>query len=455
MKNTDKLSQHIFIKDNLEVLRALDSESVDLIYLDPPFQSNRNYSAPLGSQAAGAHFKDTWTLSDTDRAWHGQIAEHHPALFDIIRAIGKVNGDKDKSYLIYMAMRLLEMHMVLKPTGSIYLHCDPTMSHGLKLVMDSVFGKTNFRNEVVWCYRGMPAKANKFQQKHDTIFYYTKSDSYPFNLQYDNPTPESEKTYKHALIKGYNANLSKNMVTIFNDNKYRLAVKNGKLPKGMYEKKFTGGKPPMKSWWEDIKVLGGHTNKERTGYPTQKPLALLERIIKASSNEGDLVLDPFCGSGTTCVASEKLNRRWIGIDLSDLAGKLVKQRILRQFEQGTLGKELVNPIVRKTLPIKDAPKMSKNIKHIRFGEQEGYCNGCNVEWPIRALEKDHIIARDIGGQDTDKNIHLLCGNCNRRKGNKSMSNLYSVLKKDGLITENDVIAVQKRIKNSGSNVKLY
>ena len=296
---------HIFIKDNLEVLRALDSESVDLIYLDPPFQSNRNYSSPLGSQAAGAHFKDTWMLSDTDRAWHGQIAEHHPALFDIIRAIGKANGDKAKSYLIYMAMRLLEMHRVLKDTGSIYLHCDQTMSHSLKLVMDSIFGKTNFRNEVVWCYTGNQNTTKHFKKKHDSLLFYSKTKNFVFNNFY---TP-----YKEATLNRYNHKDSKG--------RYKLNKYGGKMVKKYMSSKGLG----VYDYWIIPAVIGG--SKESNGYPTQKPVALLERIIKASSNEGDLVLDPFCGSGTTCVAAEKLNRKWIGIDLSEKAVETANKRL--------------------------------------------------------------------------------------------------------------------------------
>ena len=140
--------------DNLDIMRGMNSESVDLIYLDPPFNSNRTYSAPIGSQAAGAAFKDTWNLDDVDVAWHGEIAEQNPAVYAVIDTAGVVHGPSMKSYLIMMAVRLFEMRRLLKPTGSIYLHCDPTASHYLKMLLDAVFGRGNFRNEIVWCYRG-------------------------------------------------------------------------------------------------------------------------------------------------------------------------------------------------------------------------------------------------------------------------------------------------------------
>ena len=437
MKNTDNLNRNIFVKDNLEVLRALDDESVDLIYLDPPFNSNKNYSAPIGSEAAGAGFKDTWTLDDMDEAWLGELADKKPSLYSAIHAVGVVNGDKDKAYLICMAMRLLEMHRILKDNGSIYLHCDQTMSHSLKLVMDSIFSKQNFRNEIIWCYRGMPSNAKKFQQKHDAIFFYTKSDKIKFNIQYDKPTPESEKTFKSGFRKGYNVNLSKKMVTVFDENKYKQAIKKGKIPANLNPKKFTGGKPPMKSWWQDIKILGGPNNKERVGYPTQKPIALLERIIKASSNEGDIVLDPFCGCATTCVAAEKLKRRWIGIDFSKKAGELVKLRLTKELGRGgQISFEFLKNIhINDTIPIRNAPKPSKNIKHILYGKQKGHCKGCQTHFEFRNFHKDHIIPKARGGQDTDANLQLLCGHCNSIKGIRDMAYLKAQLKKHGITLE--------------------
>ena len=168
--------------DNLDIMRGLNSESVDLIYLDPPFNSNRDYSAPIGSEAAGAAFKDTWTLNDVDLAWHGLIAEEHPGLYSIIDAAGVAHGRGMKSYLIMMAVRLLEMRRVLKPTGSIYLHCDPTASHYLKLTMDSVFGAGNFRSEVTWKRTNAKGLAFKgYPNNADLLLYYSKADQFTWN----------------------------------------------------------------------------------------------------------------------------------------------------------------------------------------------------------------------------------------------------------------------------------
>ena len=162
--------------DNLDIMRGLNSGSVDLIYLDPPFNSNRTYSAPIGSQAAGAAFKDTWTLDDVDEAWHGEIADKQPSLYSIIDASGLAHGKGMKSYLIMMAVRLIEMKRLLKDTGSIYLHCDPTASHYLKLLMDTVFHPGHFLNEITWCYNVGGKSKKRWARKHDTLLFYAKSD---------------------------------------------------------------------------------------------------------------------------------------------------------------------------------------------------------------------------------------------------------------------------------------
>jgi len=174
----------LFTGDNLDVMRGINSACIDLIYLDPPFNSSADYAAPIGSKAAGAAFKDTWTLDDVDLAWHGQIADDHPGLYKIIDAAGECHAKSMKAYLIMMGVRLLEMKRLLKPTGSIYLHCDPTASHYLKMVMDAVFGKERFANEVIWSYRRWPAKSHKWQTMHDVLLFFTNSVENIWNQQF-------------------------------------------------------------------------------------------------------------------------------------------------------------------------------------------------------------------------------------------------------------------------------
>ena len=333
----------LYYGDCLEVMVDWPDECVDLIYLDPPFNSNTDYNILFGSDARRRAqllaFEDTWVwdASAVRRVEQIENAIAHPAN----RAIKGLRALLDKTgmlaYLSYMAERLAVMKRLLKPTGSLYLHCDPTASHYLKVLLDEVFGAGNFRNEVLWCYRNMPARARKFQANHDTLFFYTRSENYTFNVLRGEPSPGSLRTYETGKRVGYNANHSRMMVTIFDEEKYRKAVEDGKIPAGMREVHFTEGRPPLSNWWSDIKILGGPTNRERLGYPTQKPVALLERIIAASSREGDIVLDPFCGCGTTVAAAHNLGRRWLGIDISPFAIKLIVKRRFPGMRIDTLG----------------------------------------------------------------------------------------------------------------------
>ena len=392
--------------DNLDIMRGLNSESVDLIYLDPPFNSNRDYEAPIGSQAAGAAFKDTWTLSDVDEAWHGEIADQDPTLYAIIDAAGLSHGKGMKSYLIMMAVRLLEMKRLLKPTGSLYLHCDPTASHYLKTLMDSVFGVGNFRNEVVWSYRRWPSKSRNFQTMHDTLLFYVAGSEHVFNVSYEPPSASYLKRFK-----------GKTQVLDPETRSRKIVV--DKPTKGL----------PLRDVWE-ISIIAGSA-KERIGYPTQKPLKLLDRIIQASSNPGDTILDPFAGCATACVAAERLDRHWIGIDLSPLAATLVKTRL--EQEMG-----LFYDIHHRT----DIPQRSdhgdlphyRTHKHTLYGKQEGICAGCQVLFPFRNMTVDHIVPQARGGSDHFDNLQLLCNACNSTKGTKSQEQFIADLKANGLRT---------------------
>ena len=247
----------IWTADNLPVMRGMNSESIDLIYLDPPFNSKANYAAPAGSKAAGAEFKDAWTLSDVDVEWINLIGQKYPKLERVILA---AMTNSDKSYLAYMAVRILEMQRILKPTGSIYLHCDPTMSHYLKLVMDAIFGRRNFRNEIVWCYQPNGRGPNQaFHKKHDTLLFYAGPGAV-FNRPYGEMPA--------VTVARFNA---------VDESGRRYKAYDGRR---VYLDEARGR--PVPDYWEDITFLT--TSAERTGYPTQKPLALLERIIKASSD---------------------------------------------------------------------------------------------------------------------------------------------------------------------------
>ena len=398
--------------DNLNILRGMNSESVDLIYLDPPFNSNRTYSAPIGSQAAGAAFKDTWTLDDVDVAWHGEIAEQNPAVYSIIDAAGLAHGSSMKSYLIMMAVRLLEMRRILKETGSLHLHCDPTASHYLKLLLDAVFGTRNFINEIVWYYRGAGVPKKSRARRHDTIFWFTKQlgghffDPDPIRTPYADTTQER---FKH-----YIGNVRQNQ-------DYGQQTLN---PKGKHPDDVIAHIQPV-----------APSAKERVGYPTQKPLPLLDNLISSSSKPGDIVLDPFAGCATACVAAERLGRQWVGIDISEKAANLVQVRIRKEINLFHNFK----PIRRSDIPKRTDLGVLlsyRTHKHQLFGKQEGRCGGCRVAFPFRNFTVDHVVPQSKGGSDHFDNLQLLCGACNSTKGTGTQAELIARLQTQGYARKN-------------------
>lgn len=437
----------LFTGDNLDVMRGINSECIDLIYLDPPFNSNANYAAPIGSEAAGAAFKDTWALDDVDLAWHGQIADDHPGMYGIIDAAGECHGKSMKAYLIMMGVRLLEMKRLLKPTGSIYLHCDPTASHYLKMVMDSIFGQIGYKNEIVWKRSNPKNDAKRFGNDGDRILFYTCSEKSVWNTPFQPLSPEYVKTAYRYRDDGGPYRLNPLHAEGLSGGGYEYEW-NGHFrvwrypEKGMQEleekglihysstglanRKFHLGDSkgkPAQSIWTDIAPVDA---QERLGYPTQKPLKLLERIIETSSDVGQSILDPFCGCATACVAAEQLHREWLGIDLSQNAANLVQRRL--SGHTGLFGK-----ITHRTdIPVRtDVYQMKhySNFKNELYGRQEGKCNGCKVLFPFRNMTIDHIIPRSKGGQDNDENLQLLCGACNSMKGNRDMPYLLAKLQK--------------------------
>ena len=403
----------IFTRDNLEVMRGMDSGVVDLIYLDPPFNKKKQFQAPIGSEAEGASFKDWWVMDDVKFEDMELLERKHPHITALIRASGAIGDRSNSPYLLYMAPRLIEMQRILRDTGSIYLHCDPAMSHYLKLLMDAIFGdggpnnnRPGYRNEIVWHYSGWNKKMRThFERRHDILFYYSKAVRPSFN-SYATPW-ESEAEY-----------IKTRRQKVHEDKKGKYVLSDagsGKRIKRYLSEALTYGKP-VSDVWEIDKL--NNSAKESIGYPTQKPLALLERIIQASSNPGDMVLDPFCGCATTCVAAEKLGRQWIGIDVSPKAAELVKSRVERE-----IGK-LFQPIHRRDVPIRREKLVRSadgTLLTRLYGEQGGNCNICGVLFPKRNLTLDHIVPLSKGGPDADDNIQLLCQACNSMKGKRSQA----------------------------------
>ena len=454
MPQSNFKNRTLWTGDNLHVMRGLNSETVDLIYLDPPFNSNKNYSAPIGSEAAGAAFKDTWTLSDVDLAWHGEIAEANPALYRVIDAARESHGKGMQSYLTMMAVRLLEMKRLLKPTGSIYLHCDPTASHYLKMVMDSVFGAGRFRSEISWKRTSGHSDAARYGSVHDDLLLYVNGEKATWNSQfqaYDDGYVKSHYRFEDSKGRRYRTdNLTAGglagggyeyewhgVTRIWRCPPERMAEleRMGRIrytSKGTAEYiRYLDEMPgvSLQDVWTDIPPINSRA-KERRGYPTQKPLALLERIIKASSNEGDVLLDPFCGCATALVAAEKLGRDWVGIDLSPKAKDLIRSRI--RNELGLFG---VNTVYRDDVPARtDMGKLPpyQTHKHTLYGQQEGHCAGCGVLFEIRNFTIDHIVAKSKGGTDHLDNLQLLCGACNSMKGVKTQEEFLALLKREGI-----------------------
>ncbi|MXW32173.1 MAG: hypothetical protein F4Y81_08990 [Rhodothermaceae bacterium] len=453
-------SNTIWTGDNLYIMRGINSATVDLIYLDPPFNSKADYAAPIGSKAAGAAFKDTWTLDDIDVEWLDAIEKQHPNLWRVIMA---AMTNSDKSYLVYMAIRLLEMKRLLKPTGSIYLHCDPTMSHYLKLVMDAIFGRTNFRNEIVWLRYSGRSKGSQHAPKtygvhNDCLLFYATGPKtkmvHPYReLRED----EISQRYPHTDSKGRRYTGIAHFCGINMGDRPNLCYSwrgftnphpsGWRVSKERLEREYQDGKvvihengrlerrrfyDPVKgvslgNVWTDIQPP---KKKESTGYPTQKPLELLERIIKASSNKGDLVFDPFCGCATTCVASHNFGRDWVGIDISPKAADLVVDRISEA--QGSLYEDIIHRVdIPQRTDLGKVPRYNcLENKELLYGKQKGYCAGpdCHTLFEMHHLEVDHIVARSKGGSDHISNLQLLCSRCNKIKGNRGMTYLRNRLR---------------------------
>ena len=381
----------------------------------------------------------------------GLIADLEPAIYKLLETARLTHGKGMQSYLCMMAVRLLEMRRLLKDTGSIYLHCDPTASHYLKLMMDSIFGAAQFKNEVIWKRTSSHSDATRYGNVHDILLFYAKSTKPTWNRTYQEYEPGYvERYYRNqdddgrrwmsgdigaAGLQGGGYEYEwKGITRVWRVPQETMALldaqgkvfytRNGFPRRKRYLDEAKG--IPTQDVWADIQAIRSW-HKEKIGYPTQKPLAFLERIIKTSSNEGDVVLDPFAGCATACVAAEQLGRQWIGLDLSPKAVELVNMRL-----QDTLGSLYHYGFVtsRKDNPQRtdiDAPIHYRQNKHVLYGQQEGICKGCKMDFQFKIFDVDHRTPKSRGGTDHIDNLQLLCSSCNRIKGDRPMEYLVAQL----------------------------
>ena len=306
----------LYYGDNLNVLKQLSKRGsfIDLIYIDPPFNSKRNYNILYTdlikneengkkTTALKEAFKDTWSNVELSKELRELQQLENRKLYNFLQSNRDIFTDAQMSYLTMMSLRIYYMHRILKDTGSFYLHCDPTMSHYLKILLDMIFGGSNYRNEIIWWYDTGGMSKEQYSKKHDVILFYSKNKKWVFNFREIMTEKNVEQKRRFEMSKKYGEKST-----------YRLTSER-KYPHDVFRVHAINPKA-----------------KERLGYPTQKPEALLERIIKASSNEGDVVADFFCGCGTTVTVAEKLNRRWIGVDISHLAIGLIEEKRLKPLK---------------------------------------------------------------------------------------------------------------------------
>ncbi|MYA93320.1 MAG: hypothetical protein F4Y30_07890 [Chloroflexi bacterium] len=429
----------IYELDNLLVLRGMNSETIDLIATDPPFNTKRNRAGSAGFYVDNWKWGDTgilpdqWKWNEVHPVWLEEIKDENTALYDVIQATRTCHGEDISAFLCFLSVRLLEMHRILKPAGSLYLHCDHTANAYIRMCLDAIFGAKNFRNEIVWCYHGPANVKRHFPRKHDTIFFYAKSPETLFNRD-SVRVPYAESSVARTKYG--------NKATDGMEFNKRVNNPNGKIPE---------------DWFADIHAMKSYRG-EITGSPDQKPLALYERIVKASSNPGDLVLDPFAGCATTMIAAHNLKRRWVGIDRRTDARFHVVCRMLgikkaqadairarpgftnwidRQLEKKdahyhtsppvrTDEGETAAPILEQVYPADNRSVFTHAEMHKLLVDQFGLrCWGCDFDASLygergaKYLELDHINPRSAGGHNHLDNRALLCSPCNRDKSDRT------------------------------------
>ena len=522
----------LFWGDNIDFLRAMNSETVDLIATDPPFNKGRDFHATPDSLAAGASFQDRWKWDEEAHPQFTDALRDDPKnknIWTVIQSARSSWGDDMGAFLCFMGVRLMEMRRVLKQTGSIYLHCDPTASHYLKALMDAVFGRKNFRNEIVWRRSGGKSDAKRWGRVADRLLYYTCGAEFAWNPEYQPHDPDYvRRTYRYDDNDGRGPYTTMPLHAAGQStgesgqpwrgvdpgkigNHWRTPTKgvmndfiidNDLIPGWPNEYPNVharldaldaaglvvhgSGLPGLKTYLAATKGIAATdvitdismaSGKERVGYPTQKPLALYERIIRVSSNEGDLVLDPFAGCATTAVAAERLNRQWVAIDLWKETKDLIVHRLeaeKRMFavEQLTVTQtppartdegEVASPDLRLRMS-RQPEKWQRLYRQQIFDYLQDAqtnstglvsCAGCGRSLEYEFMELDHILPRSEGGENYITNRILLCRPCNGRKSDRyTLRGLRERNKKDGWMRdEAGAESAQLRARRKANEVR--
>ena len=464
--------------DNLDFLRGMNSGTVALVATDPPFNKNRDFHATPDSLAKGASFQDRWSWrDDVHDDWLDAIQKDEPEVWQVISTAKAVYGDDMGAFLCWLGVRLLEVHRVLRDDGSLYLHIDDTAQAYVKILIDAIFGRRSFRSQIVWRRYGSHNDTSGYGRVYDVLLYYVKDGKGTWNGAY---TPLDEnyvnQAYRHEDTRGryttaplhagglsgggydfeyrgfnrtWRFSLAR-LQELESENRIHLPNKLGGMPRRKVYLEESHGKP-MSNLWDDISGLTGN-HGERTGYPTQKPVALYERIVAASSNPGDIVLDPFCGCATTLVAAERLDRQWVGMDIWAGAHQLVIDRLQAEGHDAPIIYTTTPPVrtdrAETAAPTFNTPTSRTPRRHPPPRTQHAallidigpFCQGCgqNYGFDPRVLEVDHIRPKSDGGSDAYDNLTLLCPPCNREKRDRmTLTGLQVANTKSGhMIIEN-------------------
>ena len=469
----------LFIGDNLEVLRGINSESVDLIYLNPPRNMGKIQKAPVKTRAYGVSYDDTWAAERVSPDLLAEMEVLNPEVTYAIDVARITHGESMGAYLVFMAARLLELKRIMKPAGSIYLQCDPRTAHLLRVIMDAVFGQENFKNEVVFERRAVAERGRRWMWAHDTLLFYTGPKMHLWNKQLTQHGDDHwERNYRYKDERGRYQLVPLTKQGRRYDDRGKLwgdydpsrddrfwsvpmrlvrLVEPGRddlddlsaqekldillnhemihWPKRAPEPRYklyewAAENAPVGDVLTDIgRIEPGDV--ERTGWPGQVPVALLKMILRASTDEGDLVLDPFCGSGTACVAAEQLGRRWIGIEREAFAGEILPERLEGETE------------LRHGVDVlRESPERTDCDERLHPGEtwktlyerQGGRCNGCEYELPRHLLSFDRIAPpAKPRGPDSPDNLQLLCAACRSIKGANDTNYLKVMLYESGIL----------------------